>query len=340
MKALIIDRNSQTRFDDIPEPSIKEGEVLVSVEYVGLCGSDLNTWRGLNPLVVYPCLPGHEIGGTVMQVAEDVTKCQVGDRVTILPYTACGECSSCKKGRPNACKYNQTLGVQRQGGMVRKLAVPFQKALVCNQLNSRQLALIEPLSVGLHAARRGAINVGEWVVIIGCGVIGLGTIAAAAAMGARVIAVDIDDRKEAVALACGATRFINSSKSDLVEIAGGLDEGRGPSLVIEAVGLSSTIELAVDLVAFAGRIVYVGYAKKPVTFDSAIFLLKELDIRGSRGATEADFRAVIALMEQNRYPVELLISAYYPLGKADRALEHWASDPGAVTKILVELQSE
>ncbi|MFB0713463.1 zinc-binding alcohol dehydrogenase family protein [Buttiauxella noackiae] len=337
MKALVINQDKPAHFTEIAEPQCNEGEVLVGVEYVGLCGSDLNTWRGGNPLTVYPCIPGHEIGGVVLQVGHGVRSCKTGDRVVVLPCTECGACSACLSGRPNACQFNQTLGVQRQGGMVKKLVMAANKVLVCNSLNSQQLALIEPLSVGLHAARRAQINVGEWVVVMGCGVIGLGVITAAASMGARVVAIDIDPRKEAVAKACGATQFINSHTEDVAALLGKLNDGHGPAVVIEAIGLASTIEQAVDVVAFAGRVVYVGYAKKPVTFDSARFLLKELDIRGSRNATVTDFRAVIALMEQNRYPVEKIISAYYPLDQADQAFTRWAADPGSITKILIEL---
>ncbi|MBH2811391.1 zinc-binding alcohol dehydrogenase family protein [Serratia liquefaciens] len=335
MKALTIDKNSHTEFVDIPEAVCGDNDVLIDVQRVGLCGSDLNTYRGFNPLVVYPCIPGHEISGEVIRTGCNVTTAKPGDRVVVLPCTECGVCSSCLAGRPNACKHNQTLGVQRQGDMAQRLVIPANKILVCNALSFDELALVEPLAVGLHAARRGAIQVGEWVAVIGCGVIGLGAIAAAAAMGARVIAIDIDDRKQAVALACGACSFLNGTKVDLADELGRIDEGRGPALVIEAAGQTSSIEQSLELVAFSGRIVYVGYAKKPVNYNSALFLLKEVDIRGSRNATVADFRAVLALMEQQRYPLHSIITTHYPLDQAGEAFIAWAADPGAVTKILI-----
>ncbi|EFB6065890.1 TPA: zinc-binding alcohol dehydrogenase family protein [Escherichia coli] len=337
MKALAIDKGSVTRFIDIAEPDCPADHVLIRVERVGLCGSDLNTWRGLNPLTQYPCIPGHEIGGKILQTGSQVKHILEGDRVVVLPCTECGHCSSCLSGRPNACKNNQTLGVQRQGGMVPLLSIPANKVIVCNSLSSDELALVEPLAVGLHAARRAQINVGEWVVVMGCGVIGLGAIAAANAMGGRVVAIDIDDRKQAVAKACGAERYINSARENVAEILAKLNEDRGPAVVIEAIGLDKTIEQAVELAAFCGRVVYVGYAKKPVNYESARFLMKELDIRGSRNATVADFRAVLSLMEKQCYPIELIISAHYPIDTADRAFSDWAADPGAFTKILIDL---
>lgn len=181
--------------------------------------------------------------------------------------------------------------------MAQQLTMPAHKVIVCNALSVDELALVEPLAVGLHAARRAQINVGEWVAVIGCGVIGLGAIAAASAMGARVIAIDIDDRKRNIATECGAQRFLNSQQCDVAAELVLLNDGRGPEVVIEAVGNQQTIEQATGLVAFSGRVVYVGYAKQPVSYQSAQFLMKELDIRGSRNATVADFRAVLALME-------------------------------------------
>ncbi len=338
MKALRIESPGQAGICDIDEHEPAAGQVKVSVARVGLCGSDLNTYRGSNPLVSYPRIPGHEIGGEIAAVGEGVLRCKPGDRVVVLPCTECGECSSCRSGRPNACRYNQTLGVQRQGGMARSLIVPAHKVLVCNGLSFDELAMVEPLAVGMHAARRAVIGVGEAVAVFGCGVIGLGAMAAAAAMGARVTAIDIDSRKRDIALACGAMRFVNSKEEDLAALADSLDEGRGPAVVIEAVGNDATFVEAVRLAAFAGRVVYVGYAKKPVTYDTSLFVMKELDIRGSRNATAADFAAVLSLMEQIRYPTQRLVSAHYGLEQAGQAFSDWARDPGAFTKILIDVQ--
>lgn len=337
MKALTIESVGKTRICDIEETEPATGEVKIRVVRVGLCGSDLNTFRGFNPLVSYPRIPGHEIGGEIVATGEGVQRCRCGDRVVVLPYSACGECSSCRSGRVNACRNNQTLGVQKQGGMTQYLVLPETKVLVCNDLSFDQLALVEPLTVGMHAARRAAVEIGERIVVFGCGVIGLGAMAAAAAMGGRVIAVDIDNRKRAIALACGAEGFINSREEDLDTLVGGLDDGRGPAVVIEAVGQDSTFVQAVRLVAFTGRVVYVGYAKKPVTYESSQFVMKELDIRGSRNATAADFKAVLSLMEQGCYPTDELVSAHYSLDDAGKAFSDWAAEPGSVTKILVDI---
>jgi 2-desacetyl-2-hydroxyethyl bacteriochlorophyllide A dehydrogenase len=339
MKALAIEAVGRTGMRDVEERDAGPGEVKVRVVRVGLCGSDLNTFRGFNPLVSLPRVPGHEIGGEVVAVGKGVQRCRVGDRVVVIPYTACGECSSCRNGRPNACRNNQTLGIQRDGALSASVVVPEAKALVCNPLSFDHLAVVEPLTVGMHAARRAAIGVGEQVIVMGCGIIGLGATAAAAAMGGRVTAVDIDDRKRDIALACGAAHFVNSREQDLAKIAADMDDGRGPAAVIEAVGSDQTFVEAVRLVAFTGRVVYVGYAKKPVCYETASFVMKELDIRGSRNATAADFMAVLSLIEQRRYPVDRLISAHYPFAAAGQAFSDWAADPGGVTKILIDVEA-
>jgi 2-desacetyl-2-hydroxyethyl bacteriochlorophyllide A dehydrogenase len=337
MKALAIESVGRTKFCDVEKRDAGSGEVEVRVARVGLCGSDLNTFRGLNPLVSLPRIPGHEIGGEIAAVGDGVDRCRVGDRVLVLPYTACGECSSCRSGRPNACRHNQTLGVQRDGGLSTSIVVPAAKVMVCNHLSFDQSALVEPLTIGMHAARRAAVSVGEHVVVLGCGIIGLGAAAAAAAMGGRVVAVDVDDRKRDIALACGAERFVNSREDDLAELAAELDDGRGPAVVIEAVGSDQTFADAVRLVAFAGRVVYIGYAKKPVSYETALFVMKELDIRGSRNATATDFAAVLSLIERGRYPMEKFVSVHYPFASAGQAFEDWAADPGSVTKILIDM---
>ena len=337
MKALSIVSSGRTEPCETEDRAPGAGEVKIRVSRIGLCGTDLNTFRGLNPLVTYPRIPGHEIGGEVVTLGADVSNCRVGDKVVVVPYTECGGCAACRSGRFNACENNQTLGVQRDGAMSSFFVSSARKILVCNDLSFDELALVEPLAVGMRTARRAQVDVGESVAVFGCGVIGLGAIAAAAAMGGRVVAIDIDDRKKDIALACGAERFVNSTKEDISTLAQQIDGGRGPAVVIEAVGAEATYTAAIALVAFAGRVVYVGYAKKPIAFDTSLFVKKELDIRGSRNATARDFSAVLSLLEQKRYPTERLITAHYPLDKAGQALQDWANDPGGVTKFMIDI---
>ncbi len=206
MRALFIDAVGRTSLGDLAEPVLGDGEVLLRVQTIGFCGSDLNTFRGLNPLVSYPRVPGHEIAATVEQLGRAVPDgpLEIGMHVTVLPYTACGRCAACRRGRGNACRDNQTLGVQRDGALTEFLVVPWQKVVRADGLSRRELALVEPLAVGFHAAHRGRVTADDTAVVIGCGAVGLGAVSGAHRLGARVIAVDVDDAKLAIARATGA----------------------------------------------------------------------------------------------------------------------------------------
>ena len=338
MRALVIDKPGDAGLGERSVPTLVDGAVLIRVRTVGFCGSDLNTFRGLNPLVSYPRVPGHEIAGVVEAVGVDVPMpLAVGDDVTVVPYTACGRCSACRRGRINTCRNNQTLGVQRDGALTECIVVPWQAVLRAEGLGRRELALVEPLAVGFHAVARGRVASGDVVAVIGTGAVGLGAVAGAARAGATVIAVDVDDRKLATARRAGASQVVNSQTAPLHDRLQELTDGDGPDVVIEAVGLPETFVAAVNEVAVAGRVVYIGYAKAPVSFDTTQFVRKELDILGARNATADDFRAVMDLLLARHFPVLDAVTRVVPMADAASALRIWDADPASVTRIHVDL---
>lgn len=337
MKALVIEALETCGFREIDEVRPGEGELLLEVRHVALCGSDLSTFKGLNPLVTLPRIPGHEIGAEIAAVGPGVpADYAVGRRVVVVPYTACGKCSSCRRGRFNACRHNATLGVQREGALTERIVVPWGKVILEDRLEPRHLALVEPLSVGFHAAARGRVTAEDTVLVLGCGMIGLGVVAAAAHRGARVIAVDIGETKLAVARAYGAAFTIDAGREDVGKRVAELTNDDGVDVAIEAVGTPATFTQAIDLVAYSGRVVYVGYCKEPVSYATRFFNLKELDIMGSRGATVADFQAVIAYLVARPTPPDDLVTRVFPFAEADRALPWWVAERDTVTKILIE----
>ena len=338
MRAVVIDRPGEVGLGTRSVPTLVDGAVLIRVQTVGFCGSDLNTFRGLNPLVSYPRVPGHEIAGTVEAIGTGVpTPLAVGADVTVVPYTACGKCSACRRGRVNTCRNNQTLGVQRDGAPTECIVVPWQSVLRAEGLGRRELALVEPLAVGFHAVARGRVASGDVVAVIGTGAVGLGAVAGAARVGATVIAVDVDDRKLATARRAGASQVVNAQATSLHDRLQELTSGEGPDVVIEAVGLAETFVAAVTEVAVAGRVVYIGYAKAPVSFDTTQFVRKELDILGARNATADDFRAVMDLLLARHFPVADAVTRVVSLGDAANALRLWNEDPASVTRIHVDL---
>jgi L-galactonate 5-dehydrogenase len=338
MRAVVIESPGRAGLGTLAEPALADGEVLVRVRTVGFCGSDLNTFRGLNPLVSYPRVPGHEIAGEVEAVGSGVPReLREGTQVTVVPYTACGQCSACRRGRVNTCRNNQTLGVQRDGALTERITLPWRTLLPGEGLDRRELALVEPLAVGFHAVARGRVTDGDVVAVIGTGAVGLGAVAGAVRAGGTVVAVDVDDAKLTMARRAGATHVVNSRTGSLHDRLQELTGGDGPDVVIEAVGLPETFLASVAEVAVAGRVVYIGYAKAPVSFDTTQFVRKELDVLGARNATADDFREVFALLRGKGFPVSDVVTCVVTMDEAADALRGWDADPAAVTRIHVDL---
>jgi threonine dehydrogenase-like Zn-dependent dehydrogenase len=226
------------------------------------------------------------------------------------------------------------MGVQRDGAMTEYISVPRARIFTAD-LSLKELCLVEPLTVGAHAAARGRLTAEDTVAVFGCGGIGLGAIASSAFRGARTIAIDMDDKKLDVARKAGANYVINTAREDLHTKLVDLTNGDGPDVVIEAIGLPVTFRAAVEEVAFTGRVVYIGYAKEPVSYETRLFVQKELDILGSRNALPEDFHAVISMLESGKFPVEDAVSMIVPPEEAAAKLAEWSAHPGRFTKIMV-----
>ena len=337
MKAIQIPATGDLRVVTLPEPQPAAGEVKLRLHYVGFCGSDLNTFLGRNAMAKAEVIPGHEIGATIEALGEGCPDTlHVGQTVTVNPYTACGLCAACRNGRPNACQHNETLGVQRDGAMREFFCVPWQKVIPVEGITVRDAALIEPMSVGFHAVSRGMVTDTDTVVVFGCGMVGLGAVIRSVQRGAVVIAVDLSTEKLQLAREAGATYTINSAEEDLQEKVLEYTGGLGADVVIEAVGSPATYVSAIDVVSFTGRVVCIGYAKSDVSFQTKYFVQKELDIRGSRNALPADFRAAVRAIQHGTLPMDRFVSAVVTPGEALAAMQRWAAAPAQVFRILVK----
>jgi len=336
MRALFLTAIGQTEIREIEKPSIGPEEVLLKIGMVGFCGGDLNGFKGLFELQEYPNVLGHEVGGTIEAMGSQVPESfKIGNKVTVYPYLNCGKCISCRKGRRNACQDNKTMGVRRPGAMTRYIAIHWQDLFSSEKLSLKELALVEPLTVGFHAAARGRVSSQDRVAVIGCGIVGMGAIASAVNRGAEVIAIDIDDSKMDIAKKIGVAHTINTSREDLHEALTRITDGDGPDVIIEAVGNAMTYRAAVDEVAYTGRVVCIGYAKSAVEFNTGIFVRKEIEILGSRNCTD-EFPEVIAYLEAGKFPVEDVISKTVSLDDAGAALADWAANAKGITKIMVD----
>jgi threonine dehydrogenase-like Zn-dependent dehydrogenase len=336
MKAVVIKNPGEAVVESITEPVSSGENLLLKVRMIGLCGSDLNSFRGKNPMVTFPRIPGHEVAATIVSGSKDNPALAAGVNVTMSPNTNCGKCASCLRQRPNACQFNETLGVQRDGALTEYISMPENK-LYTGSLTIKELCLVEPLTVGFHAVARGRVTAQDSVAVFGCGGVGLGAIAASGFRGARTIGIDVDDDKLNLARKTGAAETINTSKESLHQRLLDLTNGLGPDVIIEAIGLPQTFRAAVEEVAFTGRVVYIGYAKEPVAYETRLFVQKELDIMGSRNALPEDFREVIRMLEDHRFPVDDAVSSVLPLADTPNALRAWSENPAGFTKIMISV---
>ena len=338
MKAIQLTHNQELNIIQLDAPAAPgAGEVLLRLHYVGFCGSDINTFMGRNSMALNPVIPGHEVGAVIEAVGEGVPEgLKPGMTVTCNPYTNCNKCASCRNGRVNACQHNETLGVQRNGAMREFITLPWEKVIPAGLLSTKTCALVEPMSVGFHAVSRAQVTDIDVVLVIGCGMVGMGAVVRSASRGATVIAADIDDEKLALAKQMGATYVINTKTEDVHSRLMEMTSGFGPDVVIEAVGSPMTYQMAVDEVAFTGRVICIGYAKSEVSFQTKYFVQKELDIRGSRNAMPSDFRAVIHYLEKGTCPTEELITKVIRPEEAYDTMCWWSQNPGKVFRILVD----
>ncbi len=339
MKAFAIEKQGVITTIEIDEPRMEPTDVLIDIKYVGLCGSDLNSYRGLMPLVTLPRVPGHEISGIVIDKGANVpATINIGDQVTVSPYTNCGVCPACKAGRVNTCEFNKTLGVQRDGALTKQIAVPFDKVFVSQILSLTELVLVEPLSVGYHGANRGHVKETDTVLLLGCGTIGMGALLASVRKGATVIALDIDNEKLSQAKKFGATFTINSLKEDALAAIKKITNNEGVRIAIEAAGNQQTYKLALDTVCFSGRIVFIGYPKHEVALDAPLLVRKEVNIYGSRNALRV-FPSVINMFERKEHPYTDLITKIFPFEQTPEAFKYWDKNTGKVSKILIDLKN-
>ncbi len=341
MKAIQLTHNQELNIIQLDAPAAPgAGEVLLRLHYVGFCGSDINTFMGRNTMALNPVIPGHEVGATIEAVGEGVLEgLKPGMTVTCNPYTNCNKCASCRNGRVNACQHNETLGVQRDGAMREYITLPWEKVIPAGMLSTKTCALVEPMSVGFHAVSRAQVTDIDVVLVIGCGMVGMGAVVRSASRGATVVAADIDDEKLALAKQMGATYVINTKTEDVHSRLLDMTSGFGPDVVIEAVGSPMTYQMAVDEVAFTGRVICIGYAKSEVSFQTKYFVQKELDIRGSRNAMPSDFRAVIHYLEKGTCPTEELITKVIRPEEAYDTMCWWSQNPGKVFRILVDFSN-
>jgi (R,R)-butanediol dehydrogenase/meso-butanediol dehydrogenase/diacetyl reductase len=319
MKALRWHARRDVRLDDVPEPAATRGEVVVRVAACGICGSDLHEYldgpvlipRAPHPLtgVAPPVTLGHEFGGRIVAVGPDVAGFQAGDRVTVNPCLLCRECAWCRRGQPNLCARLATLGLSRDGGFASLVGVPaYGCHLLPPAVDDRAGAVVEPLAVAVHAARRARVAGGERAAIVGGGPVGLLLLQVLRARGLPWIAV-VEPREERRRLArdLGAAVVLDPAAGDPAHALAELTGGQRAELAFECVGNEAAFATALRLASKGGRVVLVGLVPAPVPVNLLALLAHEKEIVGSSAYTD-EFPAAVSLLAEGRVRVDGLIT--------------------------------
>lgn len=326
---------------EIPRPG--EGEVLVRVEYVGVCGSDLHYYEngGIGPNIVKPpFVLGHEAGGTVVEVGSGVSHLQVGDRVALEPGKTCGHCEFCKTGRYNLCPDVIFFATPPVDGVFQEYVA--HEADLCfkipDNMDTMEAALIEPLSVGFHTARQGGAQLGMTAVVTGAGCIGLVSMMALKAMGVtKIIAVDVMKKRLNKALELAATDVVNGREQDTVEEILKLTNGMGPDLVIETAGTEITTRQAIQFCKKGGTIVLVGYsATGEMTLPMSTALDKELTFK-----TVFRYRHIYPLaieaVSSGSVNLKGIVTDVFPLDDIQNAMDQSVKNKADIVKSVIKV---
>ncbi|MFB9275034.1 zinc-binding alcohol dehydrogenase family protein [Cohnella cellulosilytica] len=322
---------------ELPEPVAGEGEAIVSVKRVGICGTDLHAFKGNQPFFDYPRVLGHELAGIVEQVGDNEAGLAVGDRVGIIPYLHCGQCVACRRGKTNCCVSMKVLGVHIDGGMRERIAVPVSHLVRANDLTLDQAAVLEPLSIGAHAVRRSGLQAGETALVIGGGPIGLGAMAFARHAGAKVIAMDVNEERLAFCRSwAGVDATVNALGDAPAELAA-LTGGELPTVVFDATGNAKSMAGAFALTAHGGTLVYVGLVKTDIAFHDPLFHSRELTLMGSRNATKEDFERVYSAVKSGAIDVGRYVTHRASFADMIDSFGSWLNPATGVIKAMVEL---
>jgi alcohol dehydrogenase len=340
MKAIQLEKPEKFQQITIDEPAAPgAGEALVRVHRVGICGTDYSGFLGKMPFFSYPRIPGHELGVEVLAVGAGVNNVQAGDRCAVEPYINCQKCYSCRRGHTNCCENHQTLGVHCDGGLRPKFLVPARKLHISRKLSFEQLALVETLGIGCHAVNRGQVKSGENVLVIGAGPIGLSAIEFVKTSGARTIVFDTNEKRLDFcrqSMGVADTVLVHGDGAELDTLKT-LTDGQLADVVIDATGSNKSMANALNYVAFAGRLVFVGITTQEISFGHPLMHRRELTLLASRNALSADFTRIIQLIEEGRIDTRPWITHHADFDEMIGAFPSWLKPESGVIKAIVEI---
>ena len=341
MKALVFHGAGDIRYEEVETPKPKAGEVLIKVKAVSICGSDLNGFRGINPMRVPPLIMGHEFAGEVAVLGNGVTNAKLGDKVGVITNLFCGVCSACKAGLTNICDNRLIIGTTMKAGsyngaMADYVLAPAAKLFpLSGKFSFSEYSLLEPLSTALRATKLAGDLKGKTTVVIGCGPIGLLAIMCIKLFGAKkIVAVDTLDKRLEMAKKCGATETLNA-KEDLKSYTSKLTDDAGVDVVFDAVGAASTVNLSVDISRMGGKVIWVGLAQPKMEFEYKHAVVKELSFQGVYLYT-SEMLEGLQLLESGKLNIGQIITSEYPMSEGSRIFKELVSGDAKDIKVILK----
>ena len=341
MKALLLTEYKQMQYTDVDEPEVGDEDVLVQVEACGICGSDIHGYDGSTGRRIPPLIMGHEAAGIVVASGAGVTDMPEGTRVTFDSMVSCGRCNFCRGGHQNLCDHRMVLGVscgeyRRHGAFAQRISVPRRIVYpLPDSLPFEHAALVEAVSVAVHAAAVTPIQLGDTAVVVGAGMIGLLTLQAAKAAGAtRIIAVDLNDKRLAAAQELGATDVLRGDQVNVPEAIHSMTQGRGADVAFEVVGATPTVKTAIESVRKGGSVTLVGNVSPTIELPLQSVVTREIRLQGTCGCN-GEYPQCIDLMARGVINVAPLITAKISLADGPEWFERLhAGDPDQM-KVVV-----
>ena len=337
MKTVLLKKPGEIGISDVETTTRLDGQILIKVRSAGICGSDIGAYKGVNPLVSYPRVIGHEIAGEVVEVGAEETEFKIGDRVILEPYVYCGKCYPCSIGHTNCCENLTVRGVHIEGGMAEYVSHPRHLLhKVPAGIPWHLVPMAEPLVIAMHAVQQAEVKAGQVVVVTGAGQIGLLAAQYALVVGAIPIVVDPVDERLALARSLGVTHTLNPVTADAVAEILSITQGRMAEAVIECSGAAPAIRGAVDYVSYAGHIALVGWPKGDIPMPTALFTKKELTVRGSRNSV-GQFPESLRLIADGEVNVEALLTKTVSMDETPATVADIAEHPDKYLKVTCVL---
>jgi len=308
VNGIVCEKPGSFNYITLDKPTIQEGQAIIQIKRIGICGTDLHAFEGTQPYFQYPRILGHELSGTLVEY-QGTDDFSVGDMVTFIPYFHCGKCVACRSGKTNCCVEMRVSGVHQDGGMVEYLCVPETSLIKGKGLSLEALSLVEPLAIGAHGVRRAAVNANDFVLVIGTGPIGIAAAEFARIAGGNVILMDVNSKRLDFCVdILGFNHTINPLREDVNQTLKIMTNGDMPTVVIDATGNQKAINGAFQYLAHGGRYVLIGLQSGEITFSHPEFHKRESTLMSSRNATKADFDFVISCIENQLIDPEKYIT--------------------------------